>query len=107
MIHTPKPFNKDVSTHQHRKLKEGFQRRASIEPVVGHLKSDYRLIRNYCKGIFGDNIHLMLAAAAMNFKRMINIWKEMFICSFLQASIIIQKLVNNSFCNLLFSKTAF
>jgi len=49
----------------------------------------------------------MLAAAAMNFKRMINIWKEMFIYSFLQASIIIQKLVNNSFCNLLFSKTAF
>jgi len=33
------------------------------------------LNRNFYKGIFGDNINVMLAAAAMNFKRMMNKWK--------------------------------
>lgn len=49
-------------------------RRAAIEPVIGHLKQDYRLIRNYLKGTIGDAINLMLSAAAMNFKRVINLW---------------------------------
>jgi hypothetical protein len=60
-------------------LKKGFGRRAAIESVIGCLKTDYRLSRNFYKGIKGDNINLMLAAAAMNFKRMINIWKKDFL----------------------------
>jgi IS5 family transposase len=50
-------------------------RRAAIEPVIGHLKQDYRLVRNYLKGEVGDWINLMLAAAAMNFKRRMNLWR--------------------------------
>lgn len=49
-------------------------RRAAIEPVIGHLKHDYRLLRNYLKGPAGDQINLMLSAAAMNFKRVMNLW---------------------------------
>lgn len=63
------------TAYQKLKLRKGFRRRAAIEPVIGHLKSDYRLSRNYYKGVFGDNINVMLAAAAMNFKRMMNKWK--------------------------------
>jgi len=44
-------------------------KRAGIEPIIGHLKSDYRLIRNFLKGSVGDSINLMLAAAAFNFKK--------------------------------------
>jgi len=77
-IHTPKPFDKKFSKYRQQKMKKGFQRRAAIEPRIGHLKSDYRLSRNFYKGIFGDNINVMLAAAAMNFKRMMNIWKKIF-----------------------------
>ena len=33
---------------------------------------------NERQGIRGDNTNVMLAAAAMNFKRMINIYKKMF-----------------------------
>jgi IS5 family transposase len=40
------------------------------------LKADHQLSRNFYKGIKGDNINVMLAAAAMNFKRMMNIWKK-------------------------------
>ncbi|MEJ7677991.1 MAG: hypothetical protein WKG06_09040 [Segetibacter sp.] len=43
--------------------------------MIGHLKQDYRLCRNYLKGIIGDNINVILAAAAMNFKRRINLWR--------------------------------
>ena len=51
-------------------------RRAAIEPVIGHLKKDYRMARNYLKGITGDEINVLLSAAAMNFKRVINLWKQ-------------------------------
>jgi len=77
-ICTPKPFDKKLSKYYQQKMKKGFRRRAAIEPKISHLKSDYRLSRNFYKGILGDNINVMLAAAAMNFKRMINIWKKMF-----------------------------
>jgi len=69
-IYVPKP-DKNI-TKEHRK-RHG--RRAAIEPIIGHLKQDYRLCRNYLKGIFGDNINVMLAAAAMNFKRVMNLWR--------------------------------
>ena len=73
-ILTPKNYS-HLNNYQKQKLRKGFRRRAAIEPVIGHLKSDYRLSRNFYKGIFGDNINGMLAAA-MNFMRMMNKWKE-------------------------------
>ncbi|GLU50735.1 hypothetical protein Dfri01_01960 [Dyadobacter frigoris] len=79
MIHSPKAFNKKISRYKQKKLRKGFSRRAAIEPVIGHLKANYRLSRNFYKGIKGDIINVMLAAAAMNFKRMINIWKKFFV----------------------------
>jgi len=76
LIQTPKPFNKKLSKYQQAKLKKGFTNRAAIEPKIGHLKADHRLSRNFYKGIKGDNINVMLAAAGMNFKRMMNIYKN-------------------------------
>ena len=58
------------------KLRKGFKRRAAIEPGIGHLKQDHRLGRNFYSGSKGDNINVMLAAAAMNFKRMMNKWSR-------------------------------
>ena len=66
---------KERTRYQKQKLREGFKRRAAIEPRIGHLKQDHRLGRNFYKGIKGDNINVMLAAAAMNFKRIMNKWK--------------------------------
>ncbi len=70
-IYVPKP-DKNI-TRQKRK-RHG--RRAAIEPVIGHLKQHYRMGRNYLKGIIGDEINVLLAAAAMNFKRRINLWRS-------------------------------
>lgn len=55
--------------YQRKKKHKLFCKRAGIEPTIGHLKSDYRLGRNFYKGLLGDVINLMLAAAAYNFKR--------------------------------------
>ncbi len=44
-------------------------KRAGIEPTIGHLKSDHCLGRNFYKGVTGDSINVLLAAAAYNFKR--------------------------------------
>lgn len=65
----PKPMKKRTSEYEKKKTRERFRRRASIEPIISHLKTDYRLERNYLKGIIGDSINLMLSAAAFNFKK--------------------------------------
>lgn len=68
-IRVPKPDKKIT-----RSKKKKHRRRSAIEPVIGHLKSDYRLGRNFLSGILGDQMNLILAACAMNFKRVINLW---------------------------------
>lgn len=55
--------------YQRKKKHKLFCKRAGIEPTIGHLKTDYRLRRNFYKGLLGDAINVMLAAAAYNFKR--------------------------------------
>ena len=54
-----------------KKKHELFRKRAGIEPVIGHCKSDHRLGRNFYRGLFGDSINVMLAAAAYNLIRAI------------------------------------
>ena len=54
--------------------REKFKRRAAIEPIIGHMKSDHRMARNYLKGFIGDEINLLLAAAAFNLKKWMNIY---------------------------------
>lgn len=61
---------KRTDSHYRRKKKHGlFCKRAGIEPTIGHLKSDYRLGRNFYKGVSGDAVNILLAAVAYNFKR--------------------------------------
>ena len=58
-----------MTPYEKRKLRDKFRRRASIEPIIGHLKSDVGLCRNYLKGMIGDKINAMLAAVAYNFRK--------------------------------------
>ena len=43
------------------------KRRAAVEPVIGHLKSDHRMDRNYLVHRAGDAANAVLAAAGDNF----------------------------------------
>jgi IS5 family transposase len=77
LIQIPGPRNDKLSRYKQNKLRKDFGRRAAIEPVIGHLKSDHRLSRNFLKGALGDALNVMLSCAAFNFKRMMNRWKRL------------------------------
>jgi IS5 family transposase len=48
-------------------IKRAFRRRAAVEPVIGHLKSDHRMNRNFLALAIGDAANAVLAAAGYNF----------------------------------------
>ena len=50
------------------RLKSSLKRREAIEPVIGHLKSDGLLGRNYLKGTEGDQMNVMLSCAGHNLR---------------------------------------
>ena len=58
-------------------MRKRFRKRAGIEPVIGHLKSDHRLNKNYFKGFEGDQMNVLMAAAAFNFRK----WMRLFLLS--------------------------
>ena len=66
---TPKKRDTKYQIEQKRKK---FRRRAAIEPIIGHVKSDHRMQRNYLKGFTGDEINLLLACTAFNLKKWMN-----------------------------------
>ena len=70
-IHTPKPLPSSATKYQKQKAKKRFRSRAGIEPVIGHLKHDHRMIRNYLKGELGDKVNTILAGTAFNLKKML------------------------------------
>jgi transposase, IS5 family len=48
-------------------VKHEMKRRAAVEPVIGHIKNDHRMDRNYLAGTQGEAINVILAAAGYNF----------------------------------------
>lgn len=52
-------------------IRQEMKRRAAIEPVIGHLKAEHRMDRNYLKGREGDRANAILAAAGYNFSRLL------------------------------------
>jgi IS5 family transposase len=73
----------NASEYVKRKARKNFGRRSAIEPVIGHLKNNFRLARNYLKGTIGDAINLLLAAAAFNMKKWMNALAKGFLFTFL------------------------
>ncbi|MDD5114682.1 MAG: IS5 family transposase [Methylobacter sp.] len=67
------PLKRDNRYQQDKKRKR-CQCRAAIEPIIGHLKSDFRLVRNFLKGVAGDCINVLMAAMAWNF----SLWMRLF-----------------------------
>jgi len=63
-----KSLKKD-NRYQRDKKRKKCRRRAAIEPLIGHLKSRFRLAKNYLKGSEGDIINLQMAACAWNLRK--------------------------------------
>ncbi|MDN5627578.1 MAG: IS5 family transposase [Weeksellaceae bacterium] len=69
------PRKTDTAYQKHTKRKK-FRTRAAIEPIIGHLKSNFRLAQNYLLGETGSQINALLSATAWNMKKMMEILKE-------------------------------
>lgn len=59
------------SEYEKRKRRAKCLSRAAIEPIIGHVKHDCRMVRNYLKGQIGDKINALMAAAGFNFRRLL------------------------------------
>ena len=75
----PQHKNHHPDKNEQRKQSERFRKRAGIEPVIGHLKADHRMDRNFLAGERGDQINVLMAAAAFNFRK----WLRCFIARIL------------------------
>ena len=69
-------------------IKRELRRRSAVEPVIGHLKAEHRMGRNYLWHRRGDAANAVLAAAGYNFRRLIRwlsiLWR-LFITALLAA----------------------
>ncbi|RWI04344.1 IS5 family transposase [Mesorhizobium sp.] len=64
-------------------VKRALRRRAAVEPVIGHLKNDHRMGRNFLAFSEGDANNAVLAAVGYNFSLLLN-WLRL-LCAFLLA----------------------
>ena len=62
-----------------RALWRWMKRRAAVEPSIGHLKNEHRMERNRLKGVEGNAINAVLAAAAMNFQKLLGAFLRLFL----------------------------
>jgi len=62
-------------------IKRQMRRRSAVEPVIGHLKSEHRMDRNYLAGEQGDAVNAVLAAAGYNFSLLLR-WFRQLLCLF-------------------------
>ncbi len=76
-IATPdyRPLKRDTE-YQKRSKRKKFRRRAAIEPVIGHLKTDFRMGQNYLSGSESSQINAFLAATGWNLKKFMKKLKQ-------------------------------
>lgn len=70
-IRIPARPKKRASNYEKQKARMFFKARAGIEPVIGHIKHDHRMIRNFLSGIHGDAVNTMSAAAGFIMMKML------------------------------------
>jgi IS5 family transposase len=75
-IITPEKPKKSDTAYQKRQKRRKFGARAGIEPIIGHLKTDFRMAQNYLSGEKGVQINALMAATAWNMKKMMEKLKE-------------------------------
>ena len=65
-----------------RTLRKWLKRRAAIEPIIGHLKSDHRMNRNHYQGQSGDAVNALLSAAGFNLRKLLAFFLRLILQAF-------------------------
>ena len=72
----PSPPKKTDTAYQKQSKRKKCRARAAIEPIIGHLKTDFRMQQNCLPGEKGPQINAFMAATAWNLKKMMEKLKE-------------------------------
>jgi IS5 family transposase len=75
----PSPPKKTDTLYQKQTKRKKCKARAAIEPIIGHLKTDFRMQQNYLWGETGIQINALMAATAWNLKKLMEKLKEEFL----------------------------
>lgn len=67
----PNKLPASANNYQKQKIKKQFRARAGIEPIIGHLKQNHRMSRNFLLDEQGNMFISLLAAAGFNLKKML------------------------------------
>lgn len=70
-ILSPGKLAASASRYLIQKTRKQFRARAGIEPVIGHLKRDHRMWRNFLLDEDGDRFNTILAATGFNLRKML------------------------------------
>ena len=97
-IISPSVPKKEATQYEKQKARKRFRARAGIEPVIGHIKHDHRMLINYLKGVIGDQLNTILAGTGFNLKKMLNRIKEQILFAIFETS---------EFLSLIFSRFRF
>lgn len=103
-ISIPSTPRKKDTAYQKQTTRKKFRTRAAIEPIIGHLKTDFRLAKNYFLGETGPQINALLAATAWNMKKMMELLKQKIIFLFCKIQIMLfsnpvfKNKLNSGFC---------
>ncbi len=88
-----KVYHRHLKRGVTRRLKEAIRRRSAIESMIGHMKNDDRLKRNWLKGKLGNALHAVLCGCGHNLRLILKklwllftfIWDRLFPVLSLQA----------------------
>jgi transposase, IS5 family len=69
-----------------RGLRAMIRRRSTIEPAIGHIKTDGKFDRNWRKSALGDAMHAMLCGAGHNIRMILR--KLGLLCVFILAALL-------------------
>ena len=72
-VHHPEDVEVYISGRRglSRRMTAWLNHRSAIEPVIGHVKADHRMERNYLLGRVGDRINAMLSACGFNLRKLL------------------------------------
>ena len=60
-----------MTARKNKAIRRWLKRRAAMEPIIGHLKSDNRMDRNHLKGEDVDRVNAILAGCGFNVRKLL------------------------------------
>jgi len=75
-----RPGQRSQDAAHRRWRRSRLRRRSLVEALIGHMKNEGLLDRNWLKGSLGDTIHVLLCAAGQNLRLILRALADFFAC---------------------------